>query len=75
MNAQILMQFKKSIYLCVNMHVCLCVVLTCIMYIKENMSLPGIELGTLSVLDSRDKHYTTRTTAILSTKHSKFQIM
>ena len=29
---------------------------------KKNMSLPGIEPGTLSVLDSRDNHYTTETT-------------
>ena len=29
---------------------------------NEKVSLPGIEPGTLSVLDSRDNHYTTETT-------------
>ena len=28
---------------------------------KKKLFLPGIEPGTLSVLDSRDNHYTTRT--------------
>ena len=28
---------------------------------KKKLSLPGIEPGTLSVLDSRDNHYTTET--------------
>ena len=29
---------------------------------KESMILPGIEPGTLSVLDSHDNHYTTEST-------------
>ena len=35
---------------------------------KKKMSLPGIEPGTLSVLNSRDNHYTTETPDILMCK-------
>ena len=42
------------------------------MHIKKKMSLPGIEPGTLSVLDSRDNHYTTETTVILVVNFTAF---
>ena len=39
------------------------------------MSLPGIEPGTLSVLDSRDNHYTTETTTFASAYLYVYNIM
>ena len=41
----------------------LCMITKCLMYekVKRKLSLPGIEPGTLSVLDSCDNHYTTET--------------